>query len=59
MSLPQFLIKAEVYFNGAASPVKFQLSDDTTSLAAMTSKLNELFLDTDNKNVRKIEYRED
>lgn len=51
-------IKAEVYFNGFAPSVEFWLLDVTTSLAALTSKLNELLPNTDNRNVRKIEFHE-
>ncbi|XP_050914747.1 uncharacterized protein LOC127129638 [Lathyrus oleraceus] len=59
MSLPQFLIKAEVYFNGASPPVEFRLPNDTTSLASLISKLNELLLDTETMKVRKIEFHKD
>lgn len=59
MSLPQFLIKAEVYFNGASPPVEFRLLNDTAPLATLTSKLNELLPDIENIKVRKIEFRED
>lgn len=48
-----------MYFNGASSPVEFRLSDGTTSLAGLASKLNELLADTKNRKVRKFEYRED
>lgn len=58
MPLPQFLIKTEVYFNGASPSVEFRLPDDTTSIAGLTSKLNELLPDTENRKVRKIEFRE-
>lgn len=47
-----------MYFNGAAPPVEFRLPDGTASLATFTSKLNELFPDTVNKKVIKIEFRE-
>lgn len=58
MPIPQFFIKAKMYFNGALPSVEFRLSDDTISLVALTSKLNELLSDTDNKMVRQIEFRE-
>lgn len=45
-----------MYFNGVVSPIEFQLMDGTTSLATLTSKLNELFPDTNNIKVRKIEF---
>lgn len=48
-----------MYINGAATFVEFRLPDVTTSIATLTSKLNELFSDTDNRNVKKIEFRED
>ena len=48
-----------MYFNEASSPVEFRLLDDTTSLASLTSKLNELLPDTENKKVRKVEFHED
>ncbi|XP_050896827.1 uncharacterized protein LOC127103621 [Lathyrus oleraceus] len=59
MSLSQFLIKADVYFNGASPPIEFRLPDGTTSLAGLMSKLNELLADTKNRKVGKIEFRED
>lgn len=59
MHLPQCLIKTEVYFNRAAPHIEFQVPDGTTSLAALTFKLNELLLDTDNIKVRKINFCED
>ncbi|XP_050915338.1 uncharacterized protein LOC127130358 [Lathyrus oleraceus] len=59
MYLTQFLIKTKVYFNGASPPVKFRLPDGTTSLVGLTSKLNELLADTENRKVRKIEFCED
>lgn len=43
--IPQFFIKAEVYFNGASYLGEFRLSDDTTSLATLTSKLNKNIFD--------------
>ena len=58
MSLPQFLIKAEVYFNRASPPVEFRLPDGTIYLAGLTSKLNELLSDGENRKVRNIEFRE-
>lgn len=58
LPLPQFLIKAEVYFNKVSHPVEFRLPDGTTSLVGMTSKLNELLGDTKNRKVRKIEFHE-
>lgn len=54
MPLPLFLIKAYVYFNGVAPPIEFWFPDDTKSLAVLTSKLNELLSDIDNRKVRKI-----
>lgn len=59
MRLPQFLIKTEVHFKRASPPVEFRLPNGTISLAALTSKLNELFPDTDNKMVRMVDFRED
>lgn len=59
MSLPQFLIKAKVYFNGASPPIEFCLLDGTISLVAFISKLNELLSDTDNRKVRKIQFHKD
>ncbi|KAI5446283.1 hypothetical protein KIW84_014211 [Lathyrus oleraceus] len=56
MSLLQFLIKTEVYFNGVSPPVEFWLPNDTVSL---TFKLNELLSDIDIRKVRNIEFRED
>ncbi|XP_058724840.1 uncharacterized protein LOC131596250 [Vicia villosa] len=59
MSLPQFLIKAEVYFNRNNPPTEFKLPDGATSLANLTYKLIELLPTNDNRRVRKIEFRED
>ncbi|XP_058755606.1 uncharacterized protein LOC131628809 [Vicia villosa] len=59
MSLPQFLIKVEVYINGNNPHVEFKLPEGATSLANLTYKLNELLSDIDNIRVRKIEFRED
>ena len=58
MAHPQFLIKAEVYFNRDKPPVEFKLLDGTTSLANLTHKLNELLSDTDNRKARKTEFCE-
>lgn len=59
MSLPQFLIKTKMYFNGASPPVEFRLPNDITSLASLTSKLNELLPNTETMKVRKIEFHKD
>lgn len=48
-----------MYFNRATPFIEFQFSDDTTSLAALTFKLNKLLPDTDNRKMRKIKFRED
>lgn len=39
--------------------MEVRLPGGTTSLAVPASKLNELFPDTENRKVRKIEFRED
>lgn len=57
MPHPQFFIKAKMYFNGDAQLVEFRLPDDTTFLAALTFKLNELLYDTEKRKVRKIKFR--
>lgn len=54
MPISQFLIKAYVYYNGVAPPIELWLPDDTKSLVVLTSKLNELLSDIDNRKVRKI-----
>lgn len=58
MSLPQFLIKVEVYFNGTSPSVEFRLPDGTTSLASLTFKLDDLLPDTYIRKVRKIVFCE-
>lgn len=45
-----------MYFNEASPPVEFWISDGIISLATLTSKLNELLHDIDNRKVKKIEF---
>ncbi|XP_058772492.1 uncharacterized protein LOC131646478 [Vicia villosa] len=59
MSIPEFLIGLQVYFNGRNPVVEFKIPDDTTSLARLKEKMNELLTDSDNRRVTKIEFLED
>ena len=59
ISLPQFLIKAEVYYNDNNPPVDFKLPDGSESFATMKEMLNNLLQDFDNRRVTKVEFRED
>lgn len=59
MSLPQILCKAEVYFNGAKTPVDFWLQKDNACLGVLMSKLNDLLLDRDYRKLSKNKLRGD
>lgn len=59
MSIPQFLDKAGMYFNKNNPFVEFKLPDGTTFLANLTSKLNDLLSDANNRRVRNIGFCED
>ena len=59
MSLYQYLIKAEVYYNSRKPIVEFKLSDGSESFAALKETLNSLLPDSENRRVTKIEFRED
>ena len=59
MPLPQFLIKAEVYYNRNNPTVEFKLPDGNTSLVTLKETLNALLSDSDNRRVTKIEFQED
>ena len=58
MSLPQFLIKAEVYYNRSNPTVEFKLPDGSASLATLKETLNALLYDSDNRRVTKLESRD-
>ena len=59
MPLSQYLIKAEVYYNGRKPAVEFKLPDGSESFPALKETLNGLLPDSENKRVTKIEFRED
>lgn len=54
--MPHDSFMACVYFNVVKPLVDFGLPDDTTCLALLGSKLNNMLLDTKNRNVSKIEF---
>ena len=59
MPLSQYLIKAEVYYNGRKLAVEFKLPDGYESFIALKETLNGLLPDSENRRVTKIEFRED
>ena len=59
MSLPQFLIKAEMYYNDNNPLVEFKLLNGFESFATLKETLNNLLSDSDNRRVTKIEFWED
>ena len=58
MPLPQFLIKAEVYYNRSNPAVEFKLPGGNVSIATLKEMLN-AFLPTNNRRVTKFQFRED
>ena len=59
MPLSQYLIKAEVYYNGRKPVVEFKLPDGSESFATLKETLKGLLPNSENKRVTKIEFRED
>ena len=59
MPLPQFMIKAEVYYNDNKPPIEFKLLDGFEFFATLKETLNGLLTDSDNIRVTKIEFLED
>src|SRR4051812_48066878 len=59
MSLPQYLIKVSVYFNGCNPVVQTKIPNDTESFATLKETLKNLLPDSDNRRVTKIEFQVD
>lgn len=55
LKMSYYSFMASVYFNGVEPPFDFRLPKDTTCLALLRFKMNNMLSDTENQNVSKIE----
>lgn len=57
LRMSQYSYMEIVYFNNMKPPIDFRLPKDPTTLVVLRSKLDNLFPNTDNRKVVRIEFR--